>query len=145
VEDLPNVADHQMAVRIRARAIRRCGELLKAMKPAKNQHEGNGARGGVSPSRAQAARDAGLSRDQKHTALRLAKTPESDFDAAVDRLRRVLNAVRDAQEMLERLVRTGPVASRSTLSASIEDLEWTAVELSTALAGLQEPDSEASR
>ena len=138
MEDLPNVADHQMAVRIRARPIRRCGEVLKAMKPGKNQHEGNGARGGVPPSRAQAARDAGLSRDQKHTALRVAKPPESDFDAAVHRLRRVLNAVRDAQEMLERLVRTGPVAVRSTLSTPIEDLEWTAVELSTALAVLQE-------
>jgi hypothetical protein len=56
----------------------------------------------------------------------------------VDRLRRVLNAVRDAQEMLERLARTGPVAVRSTLSVPIEDLEWTAVELSTAMAVLQE-------
>ena len=64
--------------------------------------------------------------------------PLSRHAAAVDRLRRVLNAVRDAQEMLERLVRTGPVAVRSTLSTPIEDLEWTAVELSTALAVLRE-------
>jgi hypothetical protein len=64
--------------------------------------------------------------------------PLSKHAAAVDRLRRVLNAVRDAQEMLERLVRTGPVAVRSTLTVPIEDLEWTAVELSTALALLQE-------
>jgi len=34
--------------------------------------------------------------------------PLSPHAAAVDRLRRVLNGVRDAQEMLERLVRTGP-------------------------------------
>ena len=65
--------------------------------------------------------------------------PLSPQAAAMDRLRRVLNAVRDAQEMLERLVRTGPLAVRSTLSAPIEDLEWTAAELSTALAVLQEP------
>ena len=64
--------------------------------------------------------------------------PLSGHAAAVDRLRRVLNAVRDAQEMLERLARTGPVAVRSTLSVPIEDLEWTAVELSTAMAVLQE-------
>jgi len=72
--------------------------------------------------------------------VRLAPTPPplSRHAAAMDRLRRVLNAVRDAQEMLERLARTGPVAVRSTLSAPIEDLEWTAVELSTALAVLQE-------
>ena len=63
--------------------------------------------------------------------------PLSSHAAAVDRLRRVLNAVRDAQEMLERLVRTEPVAVGSTLSTPIEDLEWTVVELSTALA--QEP------
>jgi hypothetical protein len=55
----------------------------------------------------------------------------------VNRLRQAFNAVRDAQEMLERLARTGPVASRSTLSAPIADLEWTATELSTALTLLQ--------
>jgi hypothetical protein len=72
--------------------------------------------------------------------VRLASTPPplSRHAAAVDRLRRVLNAVRDAQEMLERLARTGPVAVRPTLSLPIEDLEWTAVELSTALAVLQQ-------
>ena len=65
--------------------------------------------------------------------------PLSPHAAAVDRLRRAFNAVRDAQEMLERLVRTGPVAMRPTLQAPIEDLEWTAGELSTALLALQEP------
>jgi hypothetical protein len=55
----------------------------------------------------------------------------------MDRLRRAFNAVRDAQEMLERLVRTGPAAVRATLSVPIEDLEWTAGELSTALTLLQ--------
>ncbi len=64
--------------------------------------------------------------------------PLSPHAAAVDRLRRVLNGVRDAQEMLERLVRTAPVKLRSTLSTPIEDLEWTAVELTAALTLLQE-------
>ena len=57
---------------------------------------------------------------------------------AVDRLRRAFNAVRDAQEMLERLARTGPVTIRATLRLPIEDLDWTAGELSTALLALQE-------
>jgi hypothetical protein len=47
--------------------------------------------------------------------------------------------VRDAQEMLERLVRSGPVKIRPSLRASIDDLEWTAEALSTALLALQDP------
>jgi hypothetical protein len=65
--------------------------------------------------------------------------PLSPHAATVDRLRRAFNAVRDAQEMLERLVRTGPVALRRTLPAPIGDLEWTAAALSTALLALQDP------
>lgn len=64
--------------------------------------------------------------------------PLSPHAAAVDRLRRAVNAVRDAQEMLERLVRTGPLAKRPTLQAAIVDLEWTAGALSTALLALQQ-------
>src|SRR5262249_47768113 len=43
--------------------------------------------GGASPpklSRVQAARDAGLSRDQKREALRLAQIPEAEFEAAIN-------------------------------------------------------------
>ena len=68
--------------------------------------------------------------------------PVSPHAAAVDRLRRALNAVRDAQEMLERLVRSGPVAIRPRLQAPIDDLEWTAAALSTALLELHDPDHE---
>jgi hypothetical protein len=63
-------------------------------------------------------------------------TPQAE---AMDRLRRAVNAVRDAQEMLERLVRTGPLAKRPTLQATIGDLDWTAAALSTALLALREP------
>ena len=65
--------------------------------------------------------------------------PLSPQAVAVDRLRRALNAVRDAQEMLERLVRSGPVTMRPRLLAPIDDLEWTAGTLSTALHALQDP------
>jgi hypothetical protein len=64
--------------------------------------------------------------------------PLSPNAMAVDRLRRAFNAVRDAQEMLERLARTGPITIRATLRVPIEDLDWTAGELSTALLALQE-------
>lgn len=75
--------------------------------------------------------------------VRLGSTPPplSPHAAAVDRLRRASNAVRDAQEMLERLVRTGPLAKRPTLQTAIVDLDWTAAALSTALLALQEPTS----
>ncbi|HEX2501801.1 MAG TPA: hypothetical protein VHO73_10100 [Methylomirabilota bacterium] len=41
--------------------------------------------------------------------------------------------------MLERLVRSGPVTMRARLLAPIDDLEWTAGALSTALLALREP------
>ena len=70
------------------------------------------------------------------TAIPLPLSPQA---AAIDRLRRAFNAVRDAQEMLERLVRSGPVTIRSRLHAPIDDLEWTADTLSTTLLALQDP------
>ena len=73
---------HKMAIRIQARAIRRCGELLQAIMPAKNQYEN--ARGSGPPSRTQAAEDAGLSRDQRRTALRVAAIAPEEFNRAVE-------------------------------------------------------------
>jgi len=73
------------AARIRACAIRRCGELLRAIKAASNQHDSaSRARGGAPTSRSQAARDAGLSRDQKRDAIRVARIPEPEFEPAVE-------------------------------------------------------------
>ena len=75
----------KMAERIQARAIRRCGALLREIE------DGQGARSdllgaGADPklSRAQAARDAGMSRHQKRTALRVANVPEDEFEALVE-------------------------------------------------------------
>lgn len=74
---------YKHAVRIRARAIRRCGELLKEIgrpkqggRPPKN--------GGGTPTVSQAAEEAGLSRDQRVTAIRVASVPAEDFDEAVE-------------------------------------------------------------
>jgi hypothetical protein len=72
----------RMCDRIQARAIRRAGELLRAITPAKNQHVAEArARGGAPPSRTQAARDAGLSDDQRKTALRVATIPGQELEA----------------------------------------------------------------
>jgi hypothetical protein len=73
---------HKMADRIQARAIRRCGELLRAITPAKNQHDS--ACTGTDTSRSQAAKDAGLSKRRKVTALRVANVPEDDFNQEVE-------------------------------------------------------------
>ena len=77
----------KMAVKIQARAIKRCGELLREFKPGKGgRPKKNGKPGGELPlvSRAQAARDAGMSRDQKRTALRVASIPDDEFEEAVE-------------------------------------------------------------
>ena len=73
----------KMAIRIRDRAIRRVGELLKQIEPAKNQHDAIGS-GGAPTSRIGVATDAGMSRDQMHTALRVANIPADDFERQVE-------------------------------------------------------------
>jgi hypothetical protein len=73
------------ATRIKARAIRRCGELLREIKPAKGANQN--IRGGAPPkvhTRTEAAKGAGLSRDQSKQALRVAAVDERDFEAAVE-------------------------------------------------------------
>lgn len=70
------------AVRIRARAIRRCGELLKEFKAAEGRPSKSG---GSDPHfRHEAAKEAGLSRDQKRTAVRVANVPEGAFEEQVE-------------------------------------------------------------
>jgi hypothetical protein len=72
------------ATRIKARAIRRSGELLREI-PARPGYQKNGA--GAPPQRsdrAQAAKDAGLSRDQATQAVRVAKVPATEFEEAIE-------------------------------------------------------------
>lgn len=70
----------KMADRIQARAIRRCGELLKMVEPA------NGARTdlGTAQTRGSTATDAGLSERQRKTALRVANVPDDSFERQVE-------------------------------------------------------------
>lgn len=73
----------KLAMRIRARAIRRAGELLK-------QFDGRGRPGenkdGAVPnfSQRQAAADAGFSERQQKTAVRVAGVPTEDFERAIE-------------------------------------------------------------
>jgi hypothetical protein len=70
------------AMRIRARAIDRAGEILRSIPAAVNQHEV--ASGGAPTGRFQAAREAGLSRDQTVTALRVNNVPRDVFEELVE-------------------------------------------------------------
>lgn len=75
----------KMAMRVHARAIDRCGELLKEIPPAHGARDGKRQEGALPPlSRSQAATDAGLSEHQRKTALRIANIPKEEFEAAVE-------------------------------------------------------------
>ncbi len=95
----------QMAERIQARAIARCGALLRSIAPARGGDRGNSATGGRSPvgTRTSAARDAGMSRDQKRTALRVANVPTDQFDRLVESAIRPGDRVRVSVDFLARL------------------------------------------
>ena len=71
----------KMAYRIQARAIRRCGELLKQLDARGAHRKSNGS--GTSSQRG-AAENAGISKRQQVTAVRVANIPNEEFEAAVD-------------------------------------------------------------
>lgn len=73
----------KMAMRIRARAVRRCGELLKEIPSKPGKRTDLEPRGSASP-RLEAASAAGLSTDQTKDALRVARVPAKDFEKAVE-------------------------------------------------------------
>src|SRR5207253_10471608 len=75
---------HRYADRIKARAIRRLGELVKRIEPARgaNQNIRAGARPKVG--RQAAANGAGLSPHQLKQAIRVANVPREDFERQVE-------------------------------------------------------------
>lgn len=93
------------ADRIQARAIRRCGELLKQIPAAHgaNQNIQEGALPKVT--RESAATEAGLSEHQRKTALRVANVPERDFEAQISS---------DEPPTVTELARQGTVAKAIT-------------------------------
>ena len=75
-----------MADRIQARAIRRCGELLKQVEADKGGYHKNYAHDSADTSitRTSVAREAGMSERQKVAGLRVANVPEPVFNQAVE-------------------------------------------------------------
>jgi hypothetical protein len=80
----------KLADRIHARAVRRCGELLKQLDGRQGQNlpgAESGDAGDASTSimtRREAAEQAGLSKDQQVTAVRVANVPAGEFEQAVE-------------------------------------------------------------
>ena len=76
----------KMADRIQARAIRRCGELLKQIPDGRDQGRNQYKEDweGTRPTRSEAATDAGLSPHQKKQAVRTANVPDDEFEQAVE-------------------------------------------------------------
>jgi hypothetical protein len=72
------------ATRIKARAIRRVGELLREIEPAQGANQNIREAALPNVGRAAAATDAGLSEHQRKTALRVANVPEQDFEREVE-------------------------------------------------------------
>jgi hypothetical protein len=74
----------RMALRIKARAIRRCGELLKTFKAPGGRPSKTRAGAGPSLSQREAAKGAGMSKRQEKQAVRVANVPAPVFDAVVE-------------------------------------------------------------
>ncbi|WP_322046025.1 hypothetical protein [Paraburkholderia sp. J67] len=77
---------HRMAMRIQARATRRCGELLHQFPPAAGRPPkveiNKAARTNIS--REQVAADVGMSKHHRVTALRVASVPKAEFERQVE-------------------------------------------------------------
>ena len=71
-------------LRIRARALRRCGELLKAFQSPGGRPAKTRAAADPSFTQRQAAEQAGMSKRQEKTAVRVADVPTKVFEAAVE-------------------------------------------------------------
>lgn len=103
IDELKDLADRQMALaayarqakddslrllalRIQARAERRCGQLLKQIPSGSPSNLAQHRQDGAVPSvtRTGAASEAGLSERQRKTALRVANVPEAEFERAIE-------------------------------------------------------------
>ena len=78
------LANMRQATRIRDRAIRRCGELLKQIEPGQGARDGKREVGDRPPLRKEVARDAGITPHQAKQAIRVANVPAEDFERQVE-------------------------------------------------------------
>lgn len=74
----------KLATRIKSRAIRRCGELLKQFDGRGGDRSKTDGTVHSAPSRQEAGSEAGMSERQVKTAVRVASVPEEAFEAAVE-------------------------------------------------------------
>lgn len=97
-----------MSNRIQARAIRRAGELLNTLdgRPQNAAKQSDGT--GTLFSRKEAGSEAGMSKRQQVTAVRVANVPQPDFDAAVE-------AEHDENEVRKALLVSEAVALASAI------------------------------
>ena len=78
-----NLESERLALNVRLRAERRCGELLKDMKASGERQAQGGDRRGESNSHAASLIDIGISYTQSSRFQQLADIPERDFEAAL--------------------------------------------------------------
>jgi hypothetical protein len=74
----------KLADRIQARAVRRCGELLKQFDGRQGQNLPGAKSDVAAPTQREAAEAAGLSKRQQVTAVRVANVPAEQFEKAVE-------------------------------------------------------------
>jgi hypothetical protein len=74
----------KMAIRIRARAMRRAGELAKQMMQPPHRPADKYDAGDILKSKAEVQKVSGFSERQLNTSLRVANVPQPEFDAQVD-------------------------------------------------------------
>ena len=74
----------KLAMRIQARAIRRAGELLTTLDGRGGDRSKSAGGDTFAPSRQEAGSEAGMSKRQQVTAVRVANVPQPDFEAAVE-------------------------------------------------------------
>lgn len=117
---------HVHARRIQSRAIRRAGELLKAIEPGSNSGLfGNGKRPGAKlpkefcAPRTRAARAAGLSHNQQRRAFAVASVPDAEFEALVEST---------APPSINQLVEKGAKKRAAKPAPPIDTAEMTAAE-----------------
>jgi hypothetical protein len=118
-----------MAERIHARAVRRCGELLKGVPSGQGSRNQHGQLRDGAVTRREAASHAGLSERQKVTALRLAALPAPKFEALIEgdspptvtQLAELGRATRSAQAPTPRRAAGDRVARARELFHKVQD------------------------
>lgn len=122
-----------MADRIKARALRRCGELLMEIKAERGRRTDLQLQDGTDPklpTRAQVAQAAGLSERQRKTSLRVAAVPKIAFETAVEspkpatvtELARIGTRSRHIPTHTEILVSVPVAYHRSLAGTTVEEL-----------------------